>query len=329
MTEFRKRRAALAEAVYSGAKVGARWPASISRIDGCAPTMFRSSPHLRRASRSLLRAGRNTRDTSNRKAAHSTGASSGPRGVRVDGNSQFGKEVSPSWSVATPIKEIDTTFRGSYSEGFRAPAFDELFFPFFGNPKLTPEISSEYDGGFTNTFGEMFSFTATYFSRRVHDLIVTVPVPVSKANPFGSMAGNAGRVDTQGVELVPSFGPFYGFTLSGGFTVLDETHVGTAEPLRVPKRSAYGLAQYEHKELLLPRDKMILSLAYTFVGDRDDITPIGTIRNHVGVSSLRCDRDLRCARRVELRLQRGSLRAGVESLRSPLFRGISAFPRRR
>jgi vitamin B12 transporter len=206
----------------------------------------------------------------------------GTAGVRVDGNSQFGKEVSSSWSVAAPIKEIGTTFRGSYSEGFRAPAFDELFFPFFGNPKLTPEISSEYDGGFTKTFGELFSFTATYFSRRVHSLIVAVPVPVSKANPFGSLAENAGRVDVQGVELVPSFGPFYGFTLNGGFTVLDETHTGSAGPVRVPKRSAFGVAQYEHKELLLPHDRMILSLAYTFVGDRDDITPLGTIRNHVG-----------------------------------------------
>jgi vitamin B12 transporter len=204
----------------------------------------------------------------------------GTGGFRVDGNSQFGEEVSPSWSVAIPVKEIDTTFRGSYSEGFRAPAFDELYFPFFGNRNLKPEISSEYDGGFTTTLGEMVSFTGTYFSRRVHDLIVTVPVPISKANPFGSVAGNAGRVDVQGVELVPSVGPFYGFTLSGGFTALDETHVGINEPLRVPKRSAFGVAQYEHKQLLLPNDKTILSLAYTFVGDRDDITPIATVRNN-------------------------------------------------
>jgi len=206
----------------------------------------------------------------------------GTGGVRFDGNSQFGKEVSSSWSVAAPIKEIGTTLRGSYSEGFRAPAFDELYFPFFGNPKLSPEISSEYDGGFTKTFGELFSFTATYFSRRVHGLIVAAPVPVSKSNPFGSLAENAGRVDVQGVELAPSFGPFHGFTLNGGFTVLDETHTGTAGPVRVPKRSAYGLAQYQLKELLLPRDKTTLSLAYTFEGDRDDITPFGTIRNHVG-----------------------------------------------
>jgi vitamin B12 transporter len=206
----------------------------------------------------------------------------GTGGVRFDGNSQFGEEVSSSWSVAAPIKEIDTTFRGSYSEGFRAPSFDELFFPFFGNPKLAPEISSEYDGGFTKNFGELFSFTATYFSRRVHSLVVAVPVPVSPANPFGSMAGNAGRVDVQGVELVPSFGPFYGFTLNGGLTVLDGTHTGIAGPVRVPKRTAFGVAQYQHGELLRPHDKLTLSLAYTFVGDRDDITPLGTVRNHVG-----------------------------------------------
>ncbi len=239
---------------------------------------------------------------------------SAPRGVRVDGNSEFGKEVSPSWSIAAPIKEIGVTLRGSYSEGFRAPAFDELFFPQFGNPHLAPEISSEYDGGITKTFGDMFSFTATYFSRRVHNLIVTVPVTVSKQFPSGEMAGNAGRVDTQGVELVPSFGPFHGFTLSGGFTVLDETHAGSAVPLQVPKRSAYGLAQYEYRELLLPRDKITLSLAYTFVGDRDDITPIGTTRNHVGYHRFDATATYDARVRVELCFERGSLRAGIESL---------------
>jgi len=55
-------------------------------------------------------------------------------GFRVDGNSQFGEEVSPAWSVAIPLTKISTTLRGSYTEGFPPPAFDELFFPGFGNP---------------------------------------------------------------------------------------------------------------------------------------------------------------------------------------------------
>ncbi len=84
-------------------------------------------------------------------------------GVRVDGDSDFGTEVSPSWTVAMPLARWGVTLRGSYSEGFRAPSFNELFFPDFGNPDLRPEISSEYDGGITKTFGEAASFTATYF----------------------------------------------------------------------------------------------------------------------------------------------------------------------
>jgi len=205
-------------------------------------------------------------------------------GFRVDGNSQFGKEVSPSWSVAIPIKQISTTLRGSYSEGFRAPSFDELYFPDFGNPKLKPEISSEYDGGFTTNFGELASITTTYFSRRVHDLIVSVPCPTC---PFGALPGNAGRVDVQGVEIAPSITPLPGLRFGGSVTIIDETHVSvtpSAQPLRVPKHSAQALLQYTRGDAFRAHDKITTSLAYTFVGDRDDITSAGTIANHVAYS---------------------------------------------
>ena len=92
-------------------------------------------------------------------------------GFRVDGNSQFGKEVSPAWSVALPFDEYGVTLRGSYAEGFQAPTFDELYFPGFGNPNLKAMTSSEYDGGIEKRFGEFASITTTYFSRRIHNLI--------------------------------------------------------------------------------------------------------------------------------------------------------------
>jgi vitamin B12 transporter len=203
-------------------------------------------------------------------------------GFRADGNSDFGEEVSPTWAVAIPLA-YGVTMRGSYSEGFRAPAFDELFFPDFGNPNLQPEISSEYDGGVTKTFGEIASFTATYFSRRVHRLIV--PVPCSTF-PGCTIAGNIGRVDVQGVELVPMLHAGRDFTVGGNFTVIDETHrpVGSnLRPTRVPKHSASALAQYTHGELFRPADNLTLSLAYTFVGDRDDVDPMtAAIRSHTG-----------------------------------------------
>jgi outer membrane cobalamin receptor len=208
----------------------------------------------------------------------------GTAGFRVDGNSQFGEEVSPAWSVAIPFPQYGLTMRGSYSEGFRAPSFDELYFPGFGNSRLAPEISSEWDGGFTKTFGERAEFTANYFSRRVHNLIVAVPCAFNAEScPFGALAGNAGRVDTQGIELIPSVHPMRGLTLSGSFTYLDETHVSvtpTTRPTRVPKYSAAALAEYTRGEIFRGSDRFTTTLAYTFVGDRDDITTAGGITSH-------------------------------------------------
>jgi vitamin B12 transporter len=208
----------------------------------------------------------------------------GTAGFRVDGNSQFGDEVSPAWSVAIPVQQYGVTMRGSYSEGFRAPSFDELYFPGFGNPNLSPEISSEWDGGITKTFGESAEFTANYFSRRVHNLIVAVPCAFNPVScPDGSLAGNAGRVDTQGVELIPSAHPMRGLTLSGSVTILDETHVSvspTIRPTRVPKYSAAGLVEYTRSEIFRSSDRFTTTLAYTFVGDRDDITTAGGITSH-------------------------------------------------
>jgi len=148
---------------------------------------------------------------------------------------------------------------------------------------LGPEISSEYDGGFTWRFGEIASFTTTYFSRRVHNLIVTVPCRVGPGCQFGATAANTGRVDTQGVEIVPALYPGHGLRLSGNVTILDETHVSSApaiRPVRVPKYSASALAEYNHHGLLWSPDDLTLALIYVFVGDRDDITTVGTIANH-------------------------------------------------
>lgn len=202
-------------------------------------------------------------------------------GMRVDGNSDFGIEVSPSWTIAIPLERWGVTLRGSYAEGFRAPSFNELFFPDFGNPNLNPEISSEYDGGITKTFGEAASFTATYFSRRVHNLIVAEPCT---AFPGCVEAANAGRVDTQGVELVPAVQLMRDLAFSGNLTVLDETHVSSSpeiRPVRVPKYSAFALLTYAHKALWSPDDAVSANLAYYFVGDRDDIDQLtATIQNH-------------------------------------------------
>ena len=196
-------------------------------------------------------------------------------GFRVDGNSQFGKEVSPAWSVALPFDRYGLTLRGSYSEGFQAPTFNELYFPAFGNPNLQATTSSEWDGGIEKTLGEYADITTTFFSRRIHDLVVDVPcTPTPGSCEFGIEPQNVGRVDMQGVEVVPSFYPFKGLSLSGNFTALDSTHrplVSGLQQVRVPKHSASAVAQYKVSNLFLHGDQFVSALFYQFVGDRQDV----------------------------------------------------------
>ena len=204
-------------------------------------------------------------------------------GTRVDGNSDFGEEVSPAWAMVIPIARIGASLRASYSEGFRAPSFDDLFFPNFGNPQLKPEISSEYDGGITKQLGELASLSVIYFSRRIHNLILPVPCPVGPGCLFGSMAGNAGRVDTQGVEFIPVSSLWRGLQLSGNFTYLDETHRSTQPnnvPIRAPRYAASSTLRYAGREWFRSADSITADLVYIFVGDRDDVTPEGWIRDN-------------------------------------------------
>lgn len=195
-------------------------------------------------------------------------------GFRVDGNSQFGTEVSPAWSVALPFDQYGVTLRGSYAEGFQAPSFDNLYFPGFGNPNLKATTSSEYDGGIEKRFGEFASITTTYFSRRGHNLVVAAPCTIGPGCPDGSLAANVGRQDVQGVEVVPAVYPIKGLSLSGSFTALDSTHrplIATLQPVREPKHSASAVAQYKRQDIFARGDQFTSALSYQFVGDREDV----------------------------------------------------------
>jgi vitamin B12 transporter len=207
----------------------------------------------------------------------------GTGGFRVDGNSQFGEEVSPAWAVAIPFNKYGVTLRANYAEGFEAPTFNDLYFPGFGNPNLPPTTSSEYDGSIEKRFGEWSSITATYFTRRIHNLISSTP---DKNNSSGFEAIAIGRNDMQGVEVVPSARPFRGFSLNGNFTVLDSTFssLPPKQPLRVPKHSASGVAQYQVAGLFRKDDEFTTALFYQFFGDFNDFQtqpPYG-ITNHGG-----------------------------------------------
>jgi vitamin B12 transporter len=191
-------------------------------------------------------------------------------GFRVDDNEDFGTHVTPSWSIVYLIPQFGTKLKGGFAEGFRAPNFNELFYPNFGNPNLGPEESSEWNVGFEQSFGKSgFSLETVYFNRRVKGLIEGVLVDPEN---FIFLAQNQGRVDVQGVEVIPVFQLSPQFTLNGYFTFLD---FNTKDDRLLRRPTEHGSIQLNYQTPVLRQwgDLLNLNLSIQVIGDRDDIDP--------------------------------------------------------
>ncbi|MET3793761.1 TonB-dependent receptor plug domain-containing protein [Aquamicrobium terrae] len=67
-------------------------------------------------------------------------------GLRYDHNGQFGSKV--TYNIGASYELTDgLVLRASHTTGFRAPTFNDLYYPDAGNPNLKPEESSSYEVG--------------------------------------------------------------------------------------------------------------------------------------------------------------------------------------
>ena len=70
--------------------------------------------------------------------------------LRRDKNAQFGNHTTGSFAWGyTFVNELRVT--ANYGTGFKAPTFNELYFPNFGNPNLNPEKSQSIEMGLSAT----------------------------------------------------------------------------------------------------------------------------------------------------------------------------------
>jgi vitamin B12 transporter len=89
--------------------------------------------------------------------------------VRRDDNDQFGGKTTGSAAWGMGFAE-HWRVTASVGTAFKAPTFNELYFPFFGNPNLRPEYSKTFDLGLAWR-GERTRVALNAFETRVDDLI--------------------------------------------------------------------------------------------------------------------------------------------------------------
>ena len=94
-------------------------------------------------------------------------------GLREDDNSAYGDHSSANAALGYRVNEALNVY-ASWGEGFKAPTFNDLFWPTFGNPDLLPEASESYEVGL-NGSADNWNYGLSVFKLDVDNLIEWAP----------------------------------------------------------------------------------------------------------------------------------------------------------
>ena len=125
-------------------------------------------------------------------------------GMRQDEYNVFGGATTYRATAGYLHQETGTKVRSSYATGFRAPTFNQLYFPNFGNPDLKPEKSQSMDIGVDQyLLNNRLTLSGGFFWNRFRDMIVAQQSAALCGTQFGFAnfcAQNIGLASTKGWE---------------------------------------------------------------------------------------------------------------------------------
>ena len=147
-------------------------------------------------------------------------------GVRQDDNEQFGGATTGNVALAYAF-DNGLRLTAAWGRAFKAPSFNDLFFPRFGNPKLEPEESESIElAASGDHFGLKWSLNGYYTD--VDDLITPVFDPALCAPPFFICAQNIGEARILGLEAIAST-TLLGWNIAANVSWLDPENRGEDE----------------------------------------------------------------------------------------------------
>ena len=118
-------------------------------------------------------------------------------GLRNDNNESFGNHT--TGSIALGYKLASTQFYTSYGTAFKAPTFNDLYYPWGGNPDLDPEKSSSFELGLRGNY-TWGTIEANVYQTNIDKLITWVCA--SGCDGFGLWSPmNVDKSKIKGAEL--------------------------------------------------------------------------------------------------------------------------------
>ncbi|MDI4637855.1 MULTISPECIES: TonB-dependent receptor [Halomonadaceae] len=157
--------------------------------------------------------------------------------LRHDDNEAYGEETTGSLALGVALDEIHT-LRASYGTAFRAPTFNDLYYPddgfYEGNPNLDAETSETYELGIRGQVGLGFWDLAVYQSN-IDDMITTVD---TDGDGSVDTSDNVDRARIRGVELATG-ADVNDWTLRAALTYTDPENRETGK--RLARRASRSL----------------------------------------------------------------------------------------
>ncbi len=178
-------------------------------------------------------------------------------GARRLRHSMFGYDTTAETSASYRLPVLETRLRGNFSMGFRAPTMNELFFPNFGNPDLSPEHSRTFELGIAQDWWEQrLTAGLSLFHTRVDDLMQIVRV-----NSTTSQPQNVAAARMAGFELEGAVEPVTGLRLSANWAYTDaDDETAHEELLRIPlNRVTFALTYQVLERWQLHLDALVVS----------------------------------------------------------------------
>lgn len=178
--------------------------------------------------------------------------------LRGDDHSTFGSETSHRVTVSGGWSDGRGRVHGSYGTAFRAPNFNELYFPFSGDPNLLPETTEGFDIGVQQRLGASgVTIDLTWFDIDFDQLI--------EFDLTSFTFGNVARASSSGAEFTLRYRPDVRANLEFSYTWNRTEDQATGSPLaRRPKNRTTAVAQ------LQPTDRFTAAVMAAFVSDRID-----------------------------------------------------------
>ncbi|ALG69504.2 TonB-dependent receptor domain-containing protein [Beggiatoa leptomitoformis] len=163
-------------------------------------------------------------------------------GGRYDDNEQFGGQTTGNINLGYKINPTLQTFI-AYGTAFKAPSFNELYYPYFGNPDLEPEEADSVEIGLQANEAT-YHWSLNLYRNQVKQLIATS----YDASTDSYLPNNVDKASIQGIEA--DVGTTWGaWTATGNVTWLDHEDDATGNWLpRRARQSAKAALHYQFEQ---------------------------------------------------------------------------------